>query len=545
LFFTLFIYIYICTWYSFEQGPGLEDAVEEALEKARGELKGMAVREEEAMETSKVEQNNKEETGKKASDDGSGCSRGEEWGDVEEVVGKDVEYVRSKEGRLFVVGKGVGGLVEGEKVQLDEWLGERGEEEVVIVEDEMDVSGSGRGGESVLNVSVRSCEGGDMFSFLDNIDNVGSDEVAEKRRGEDQKRKRDVGGFVVNSRGLLGTPGWEDRESKEKGDSRWKREVVVGGEVKLEDMPLPEEYRLGLEKRGEEMNNSSRSRNNMGTNRKALFPKGGLERGEEKNWLASFTRVGCIGCRDERGVLNHRGRKGEPLVVVIGDEATPSAVGYTRGPEEEQGCSWILKKEHLRLGEVAGMLRRLNNDKQESDKESGRKLHEFFIPNGSKIIVGSYVHLRKEGLEGYMADFTAMVKDIWAVTGDIGVEVLPFCPVAFEGIDKEGGLLLSGLRDWIRWLGGITGRKEVEVLSTTGGREVKEEGEGESVTWIYRPVGAVLRSQRKGSSEIGLRGNVVTVVRGGAREVTLREAMPSKEITRMMNKGGLGGGRGG
>jgi len=76
LFFTLFIYIYICTWYSFEQGPGLEDAVEEALEKARGELKGMAVREEEAMETSRVEQNNKEETGKKASDDGSGCSRG-------------------------------------------------------------------------------------------------------------------------------------------------------------------------------------------------------------------------------------------------------------------------------------------------------------------------------------------------------------------------------------------------------------------------------------------------------------------------------------
>ncbi len=94
--------------------------MEEALERARGELKGMAVREEEAMETSsRVEQTSKEEMGKKASDDGSGCSRGEVWGDVEEVVGKDVEYVRSKEGRLFVVGKGVGGLVEGEKIQLD------------------------------------------------------------------------------------------------------------------------------------------------------------------------------------------------------------------------------------------------------------------------------------------------------------------------------------------------------------------------------------------------------------------------------------------
>jgi len=53
-------------WYSFEQGPGLEDAVEEALEKARGELKGMAVREEEAMETSsRVEQNNKERLAKR------------------------------------------------------------------------------------------------------------------------------------------------------------------------------------------------------------------------------------------------------------------------------------------------------------------------------------------------------------------------------------------------------------------------------------------------------------------------------------------------
>jgi hypothetical protein len=39
-----------------------------------------------------------------------------------------------------------------------------------------------------------------------------------------------------------------------------------------------------------------------------------------------------------------------------------------------------------------------------------------------------------------------------------------------------------------------------------------------------------------------LRGNVVAVVRGGAREVSLREAMPSKEITRMMNKGELRGG---
>jgi len=248
--------------------------VEEALEKARGELKGMAVREEEMMETSsRTEQNSKEEMGKKASDDGSGCSRGEMWRDVEEVVGKNVEYVKSKDGRLIVVGIGEGGGVEGDKIQLDEWLGDRGDEEVVIVEDELNVSECGRG-ESMLNVSARSCEGGDMFSFLDNIDNVGSDEAAELKRGEDLKRKRDTGGFVVNSKGLIGTPGWEEREAREKGDVRWKREVIVEGGVKLEGMPLPEDYRLGLEKRGEELNNSSRTRNNMGTNRKALFPRG-------------------------------------------------------------------------------------------------------------------------------------------------------------------------------------------------------------------------------------------------------------------------------
>ncbi len=69
----------------------------------------------------------------------------------------------------------------------------------------------------------------------------------------------------------------------------------------LEDMELPEEYRIGLEKQGEKMNNSSRGRNGFGGNRKALFPKAGVEKGEDRNWLASFTKAGCIACRDENG----------------------------------------------------------------------------------------------------------------------------------------------------------------------------------------------------------------------------------------------------
>ena len=67
--------------------------------------------------------------------------------------------------------------------------------------------------------------------------------------------------------------------------------VEEGGQEWRVGMELPEEYRLGLEKRVEEINNSSKIRNGMGTNRRALFPKAGNERGR-KNWLATFNRAG-------------------------------------------------------------------------------------------------------------------------------------------------------------------------------------------------------------------------------------------------------------
>ena len=121
------------------------------------------------------------------------------------------------------------------------------------------------------------------------------------------------------------------------------------------------------------------------------------------------------------GEINHKGQTGHPIIMVVGDEAVPSGVGFTKGKEEEQGCAWVFKREHLRLGEVAGVLKRLNAAKQESDREGGRRPHEFFLPNGSKILVGSYSHLRKEGLDGYVEDFSQMVKDVWGVTGDTGI----------------------------------------------------------------------------------------------------------------------------
>ena len=96
---------------------------------------------------------------------------------------------------------------------------------------------------------------------------------------------------------------------------------------------------------------------------------------------------------------------------------------------------------------MVGVLKRLDEEKREWDKECGRRPHDLFIPNGSKILVGSYVHLRREGLEGYISDFNNLVKDIWTFTKDIGVEVLPYVPVVNEGIDALGGELLAGVRN--------------------------------------------------------------------------------------------------
>jgi hypothetical protein len=39
--------------------------------------------------------------------------------------------------------------------------------------------------------------------------------------------------------------------------------------------------------------------------------------------------------------------------------------------------------------------------------------------------VSSYFHLRREGLDGYISDFNNMVRAVWEVTGDSGIEVLP------------------------------------------------------------------------------------------------------------------------
>jgi hypothetical protein len=64
-------------------------------------------------------------------------------------------------------------------------------------------------------------------------------------------------------------------------------------------------------------------------------------------------------------------------------------VGYTEKGGVGDMCAWILKKKHMRLDEVRGMLRKINSDKKAFDRQRGKREHKFFLPDGSKILVGS------------------------------------------------------------------------------------------------------------------------------------------------------------
>ncbi len=140
------------------------------------------------------------------------------------------------------------------------------------------------------------------------------------------------------------------RERRLDKDGKWKDVVVE------ERIPLPENYWLGLEGKGVDVNNSRRYRNEFGKNNKPLFPSKAKGRGEKtRNWIASFNWTGCIGCKDGNDSV-HKGRDGKPVVIVVGDEAVPITMGITK-KEGEGGCSWVLKKEHFHLGGVGAMMR--------------------------------------------------------------------------------------------------------------------------------------------------------------------------------------------
>jgi hypothetical protein len=125
-----------------------------------------------------------------------------------------------------------------------------------------------------------------------------------------------------------------------------------------------------------------------------------------------------------------------------------------------------------------GLLRKINNDKREWDRVNKRKEHDFFLAEGSKIIVTSYAHLRREGIEGYILDFNNMVRECSREIIEYGIEILPCAPTVSSEIDIEGKMLIAGVQDWISWIGKEIGRKELEELSKTGGSEVEDSRKG-------------------------------------------------------------------
>jgi hypothetical protein len=157
---------------------------------------------------------------------------------------------------------------------------------------------------------------------------------------------------------------------------------------------------------------------------------------------------------------------------------------------------------------------------------------------GSKILVGSYVHLRREGLEGYIESFNAMVSEVFGVTGDIGIEVLPFVPVVFEGIDDVGKELICGVQEWVKWIGKTSGRVEIGRLSETGGVEVEKSGGGNVTFW--RPSFMLLHGRQGGLDSLLSRGNKLTLLKGERKETVFEKAMPARGIARLNKKGKKG-----
>ena len=61
----------------------------------------------------------------------------------------------------------------------------------------------------------------------------------------------------------------------------------------------------------------------------------------------------------------------------------------------------ILIVEDEAVSRESRMLEEVTRDSEdkrpgEEDRESGRRAHNFYLPNGSKVLVGSYIHLRRD-----------------------------------------------------------------------------------------------------------------------------------------------------
>jgi hypothetical protein len=212
------------------------------------------------------------------------------------------------------------------------------EDKDMNVEDELDggtveIEREESGEETVSGgdgVSLRSRDADSVcvdLEFLEGIDFDERDKELDEREGDSRKRKSSGDEDKKMKLGLGGLPGWERRSKAVKDSERWTRKTVrverdeEGKEKRVERqerVPLPESFELGREGKGMEMNNSGRLKNNFGMNKEALFPVNSGMKSEKRNWIASFTKTGCVSCRDENGRLNHKGRDGQPNVLIVG-----------------------------------------------------------------------------------------------------------------------------------------------------------------------------------------------------------------------------------
>jgi hypothetical protein len=161
------------------------------------------------------------------------------------------------------------------------------------------------------------------------------------------------------------------------------------------------------------------------------------------------------------------------------------------------------------------ILRKLNQEKREWDRMNKRKEHEYFLQEGSTVIVTSYAQFRRDGIEGYIQEFNNMVRECNREIVENAIEILPAVPTIGAGLDELGRIMIAGIQDWIEWIAEMTGRREIKELARSGGIDKKQNQEG----WIqYKPSFVKTDMRKDDRSRVGKR----TLEMIGGREGRLR-----------------------
>ena len=149
----------------------------------------------------------------------------------------------SDDGKLRVKENCMARSMEESEVRLEEIV-EEGEEVTVDIEQVEDGGKDEKEGSSYSGTTAG-------YGFLEEIGDEEKDEELEKRNTENRKRKGREENVTMKVKGLKITPGWKERAEASRGDERWKRvvekEETGVKEEKVEKIPLPESYDLGLD----------------------------------------------------------------------------------------------------------------------------------------------------------------------------------------------------------------------------------------------------------------------------------------------------------